>query len=95
MITKAQGASDNNWLQHCDANVNDGTIILYCHIAWSNDNNRQMQGKNVYNSHATIKYIMLLFARCNDNHIAPCYNQQRKYAEFGFGKYIRKGMYIV
>jgi hypothetical protein len=53
-----------------------------------------MQGKNVYNSHATIKYNMLSFTGCNDNHIAPCYNQQHKYAKVGYVEYTRDGVYV-
>jgi hypothetical protein len=66
---------------------------FYCHIAMIADNNRQTQGKNEYYSHATIKYYMLSFAGCNDNYIAPCYDQQCKYAEVGDGKYPRDGVY--
>ncbi len=40
-----------------------------------------MQGKDKYNSHITIRIYMLLFAECNNDHIAPHDNQQRKYAK--------------
>ncbi len=66
-------------------NVDDATIIS-CHIARSDDNTRQMQGKNECDSHATIKYYMLLFAGCDDGHIAPRYEQQRKYTKVGYSK---------
>jgi hypothetical protein len=36
----------------------------------------------------------LSFAGCNNDHIAPCYDQQRKYAKAGFGKYVGKGVYV-
>jgi hypothetical protein len=44
---------------------------FFLSIATSADNNKQMQGKNKYDSHATIKHYMLPFARCNNDHIAP------------------------
>jgi hypothetical protein len=53
-----------------------------------------MQGKNKCNSHATIKYYMLSFGGCNDYHIAPRYDKQCKYAEFKYGKYVGKGVYV-
>jgi hypothetical protein len=58
-----------------------------------------MQGKDEYDSHATIKKIMLSFAGCNNNHIAPHNEQQHEYAEIGCGKpkttreYIQNGLY--
>jgi hypothetical protein len=47
-----------------------------------------------YDSHATIKYYMLLFAGCNNDHIAPCYDQQCKYAKVEYGNYAGDGVYI-
>jgi hypothetical protein len=66
------------------------TIIFYCHIARSTDNNKG----NKYDSHATIKYNMLLFAGCNDNHIAPSYDQLHEYTKVGYGKYTGDGVYL-
>ena len=34
-----------DWSWRLDNNVDDATIISYCHIVRSDDNNRQMQGK--------------------------------------------------
>jgi hypothetical protein len=52
------------------------------------------EGRTSTTFHATIKYYMLLFAGCNDDHIAPRYDQQRKYAKLGYGEYAGDGMYI-
>jgi hypothetical protein len=53
-----------------------------------------MQGKDECDSHATIKYYMLLFAGCNDDHIVPRYVQQQEYAKGGYGEYTRDGVYV-
>jgi hypothetical protein len=37
---------------------------------------------------------MLLFAGCDDDHIAPHDNQRCKYAEVEYGKYAKDSMYI-
>jgi hypothetical protein len=41
-----------------------------------------------------MKYYMLLFAGCNDDHITPRYDQQRKYTKVGFSKDVEKGVYV-
>ncbi len=38
--------------------------------------------------------FMLSFVGCNDNHIAPCDNEQHKYAKVGYSEYAGDGMYI-
>jgi hypothetical protein len=92
MIVKAQRALNEI---HCnDDNVNNARIIFSCHIARSDDNKQWMQGKDKCNSHATIKYYMLSFAGCNNDHIAPCYDQLHEYAKGGYGKYAGDGVYI-
>jgi hypothetical protein len=46
-----------------------------------------------YDSHATIKYYMLSFAGCSNNHITQRYDKQHEYAKVKYDKYVGKGMY--
>ncbi len=98
-------------LQRCEApaisltappqhNLDNMTIIIYCHITRSDDNNRQMLGKNVTTPMRNNQMFMLSFAGCDNNHTMPCDDQRLKYAEVKYsecakdGVYIAKGMYV-
>jgi hypothetical protein len=38
--------------------------------------------------------VMLLFARCDDNHTMQCKDQWHKYAEVEYSEYTKDGMYV-
>jgi hypothetical protein len=92
-IAKTQGASNNNWLQCHDTMSTMQQSFFIVILQGATTMTDKCKGRAI-SLPGNNQIFMLSFAGCNDYHIAPRYDQQRKYAKVEFGEYAGKGVYV-